>query len=303
MDDVKMKIFITGNLLDVIFLSGFIKQFYNYEIITQKTNNKNFGYFKNFFSADLVHIISINPSGFNGLAWIIIFSISKLMGKPILLHWQGTDVLELNPLTGKVLSYLVPNQTAQSSWLCDELEPKNVSAQWVAIVPPLPSKKHPLPEKFTVLVYLGITKERETFYGVEKLEKLAKEFNNLRFIVIGNTTKTFDSQNITNLGYVDYDTMDEVYSKSSVIVRLADHDGLPFMVFEALARGRYVVWNKEFPFCLYAENIENVSEHLRKLEKNPILNLAGQRYVENQFNPRICAQTVSKIYEEMVMMK
>lgn len=296
-----MKVFITGNYQDTTFLKRYLTHYTNIDLLTQENSHqcKNLNFFRNLLIADITHIISIKPNGFSGIFWTILFLAAKLLNKKILLHWQGTDVLELKKLNGIIFSKLLPLQTAQASWLCSELRLKGVNSLWNPIVPPLPKETCPFPKVFSVLVYLGTAERREKFYGEDLLDKLSETFPNINFHVIGAKTQIKKS-NIHNIGKVSYISMNEVYSKITVLLRVPKHDGLSFMVMEALARGRHVIWNKKFYYCFYANNIHEISKILERLSSvNPKFNNKGKQYIEAYFNPKYYVKRTVELYKKI----
>ena len=61
--------------------------------------------------------------------------------------------------------------------------------------------------------------------------------------------------------------MDKIYDQTSILLRMPEHDGLSGMIFDALAKGRYVIRSVKFPGCYYAENYEDVKKHVNAILK------------------------------------
>src|SRR6266403_1239163 len=47
------------------------------------------------------------------------------------------------------------------------------------------------------------------------------------------------------------------YKRASVVWRPVRHDGLSFMVLEALGHGRHVLWTYEFPGCVKVDGVSD----------------------------------------------
>lgn len=298
-----MTLFITGNNLSSEGLAKQIMKYSNENVIYQGNKHvyKNLKFFRNLLKADKILIESINPSGLSVVIWIFIFLILKLLNKRVLLHWQGTDVTQVSRLTGVFLSKLLTCQVAQVSWLCEELKTKGIIARELSIPPTeIFDKFSPLPKVFSVLVYLGNFDGKECFYGREKIKKLAEEFKNIRFYIVGGNSLGVNLPNVYNLGWIIPSRMSEIYSKITVLLRITEHDGLSHMVLESLGRGRYVIWNKKYNHCLYADSLLSISTILKKLSTGKLkFNMDGQQYVEKCFGDEY-VNKITKIYIKML---
>ncbi len=173
-----------------------------------------------------------------------------LMGKPVVMHWVGSDVLHARDDTaaGRAWWPMVRRceHWTEVPWIAKELLTIGIKAKVVPLTTAaFPKEIAPLPERFTVLAYLP--SDRADFYGASQILSLAKVFTEARFIVLASTRDAAwlaDKELPANVEMVGFKRdMHAVYSESTVLVRLTAHDGLSFMVLEALAHGRYVVWN------------------------------------------------------------
>jgi len=73
-------------------------------------------------------------------------------------------------------------------------------------------------------------------------------------------------------------------------VRLTSHDGMPFMVLEALSRGRHVIYTYVLPGVVHARGFEVVCEALRDLRDRHdrgelALNREGIAWAREHFEP------------------
>jgi len=297
-----MRILLTGNRMDVWFLSSYLRRQRNIQVATISYYDlKDLKLkIKELTRANIVTVISIRPAGWEGLVWTFIFISLRLLGKKITLHWQGTDVVELRKPNSLLYSRIVSFHTAQAPWLCCELKQKGINATWFPIVPPLRnSKLLPMPRKFAVLTYVASGKA--DFYGHGVLRGLSKALQDVDFYVVGSVHKRdqIREHNIKYLGWVK--KMEEVYSKTTVLLRLTEHDGLSFMALEALARGRHVIWNKRFPHCHFAESEEQALQVLRRLKSGSsrMPNIAGAKFVRKQFSEKVCVRKIVGVYNAL----
>lgn len=293
-----MKVLLTGNELDVKFLYGYFRRYTDIECSTMRHNFKDLvKRLKQILSSDIIHIISIKPSGNEGRIWVLYFFVLKMFGKRVIVHWMGTDVLELGKITGCMLSKLT-RHFSYAPWLSEELKSKYITAQHVPIPPPL-KEVRALPEEFAVLIYLG-HKTRNEFYGYSTIKKLIEQFPSAKFCFVGNVSEIADSPNVTYYGRVDYKEMEDIYRRSTVLLRLTKHDGMPFMVLEALSMGRYVIWNKKFPYCYFAEDYTQIFKFLQKTQHLKSLNLAGAEFVRSKYNEKQHVRKLVQIYKEVL---
>lgn len=215
--------------------------------------------------------------------------------QPIAMHWAGSDVLYARRVhaAGRVAPSLVRNVThwAGAPWLAEELRPLDVDARWLphswvdppATLPPLPSPKE---SPFTILTYLP--ERRSAFYGADTVLRLARALPEVQILVTGARDLSADTPpNVRCLGWVD--DMPPLYARSHLLLRLPRHDGLSFMVQEALAYGRSVVWSYPFPGVTQATTPEGVIAAVRSAAERHTgerlqLNETGAEHVRGRFS-------------------
>lgn len=184
---------------------------------------------------------------------------------PVVMHWVGSDVTYALAVArrGKLSQRLLkgPVHWAEAPWTAAELASLGVAAAIVPLVPArLPESVPPLPPRFTVLSYLPDS--RAAFYGRDTVFALASALPQVRFLVAGGTGRAQTAPpNVEFLGWLTQ--MAPVYAESTVLLRLPEHDGLSFMVLEALTAGRHVIWNHPFEGVFKAYG---ASEAQRRIE-------------------------------------
>ncbi len=192
---------------------------------------------------------------------------ARLVHKPRVIHWVGSDIEHFRNTASlhKQLRSIGIKHLTEVSWTADELRDLGLQSQIV----PLPlrhrsSAVKPLPERFTVMLYLP--RSRPEFYGRRKYEAMFKDFatEHLRvFVVGGGELQAPDGTEVINLGWRD--DLRAIFEQVSVLIRLTPRDGLSLMVLEALSFGRYVMWSKPFPHCMYVRTREELVSGLRSL--------------------------------------
>jgi hypothetical protein len=67
---------------------------------------------------------------------------------------------------------------------------------------------------------------------------------------------------------------------------------------EALARGRYVIYSKKFPYTEYAQNFTEAKEALVKVLSAKEPNKAGAEYVRQNYNLQKQAEYLRELYSK-----
>lgn len=251
---------------------------------------------------DVIHIISIKPSSIEGLFWILCLLFLRVIGKRIVLHWIGTDVLELSHINGRILSKLINKHCTQAPWLVEELREKGIEAEWVPFLSPLNIGCEPLPKRLTVLVYFGgISGRRHEFYGSREVVLLAQTLPGVNFHIVGDLNEDTIPKlpNVHFYGRVPHEEMYKMYDRCTVLLRLTKHDGLSLMVLEALSRGRYVIWTERFPHCCAANNVYEAMDCLEKIQGMRTINTKGIEYVDKAFINKMWINRLIQVYEEI----
>jgi glycosyltransferase involved in cell wall biosynthesis len=217
---------------------------------------------------------------------------ATLFKKVRVMHWVGTDidVARRNPAILTSLRHQLVTHLTEVEWEAEELRTLGIDAK----IAPLPLRFSPprsmpsLPSEFTVLTYLP--RSRTDFYGKRELEFVVRAFRGcpVRFLIVGGGTANVPlDAPVEDLGW-RY-SLDEIYARSSALLRFTPRDGLSLMVLEALAFGRHVLWTRTFPFVRHVLNVEGIVETLQEL-----LNLNEAGKLEPQLD---AAQFVRTTYD------
>jgi glycosyltransferase involved in cell wall biosynthesis len=212
-----------------------------------------------------------------------LFRTAKLLGKRTLLFWIGSDVLSAaadgRPWAMRIQK-LIDCNLSVSGPIQGELLSLGIRSRVLPIVGDIDRLRPlPLPARSTVLAYLP--EPRADFYGARTVAKVAASLRDQEFLIVGGKP-SLAGPNITTLGRVT--DMTAVYARTSVLLRLAEHDGLSKMVLEALACGRHVVWNRPFPYCTLAQTPEHAELALKRLALRPTLQTDASRFVRREYS-------------------
>ena len=212
--------------------------------------------------ADLIYLVGGQVERWSRPDWLL-----RCGRRRVVMHWVGTDVsCALDAARRRRLSRRLvrgPQHWAEVPWTAAELRPLGLDCEIVPLAPArLSQVLPPLPPEFSVLTYLPDA--RPDFYGRPVVLRLAAAFPKVRFLVTGSEGNGWQApQNMEFLGWQH--EMAPVYARGSVLLRLPEHDGLSFMVLEALAAGRHVIWNHPFEGVLSAGDGQEAEMQLRAL--------------------------------------
>ena len=193
-----------------------------------------------------------------------VFAVCKALQRRVVKHWIGSDVLRAREaLVQEQNATGLVEHWAVASHLVDELAVAGIAASTVPLsvvdnvgVMPLP------PPPLTILSYLPSRKF--DFYNGATVLSLASRFPDVHFIVVGDDgADRGATKNVEFLGYQRH--MDAVYARSHALLRLPRHDGLSYMVLEALNHERQVIWNMPFETVRMGRTENEVACHIREL--------------------------------------
>jgi hypothetical protein len=241
-------------------------------------------------SADVVYMV-----GGQIAWWSRPHLLRTALRRPMVMHWAGSDVLYARRVhaaerSTKALLHGVTHW-AGAPWLVEELRPLDVRARWLPhswvdappALPPLPpSDASPL----TLLTYLP--EKRPAFYGGEAVLRLARTLPEVEVLVTGARSLPWPAPpNVRCLGWVE--DMAPLYARAHALLRLPRHDGLSFMVQEALVFGRYAIWSYPFPGAILAKIAGQAIAAVRDLscrhtEGSLRLNETGAAHVRERFS-------------------
>jgi len=213
----------------------------------------------------------------------------RLLRKPVLWHWCGSDTLFLRRSSGwrgkinRLGAYKwAAGHVVDSPELAEELRGMGIEAEVVRLLPRhIEADVEPLPQRCTVLSYWS--DGQRDFYKGDVIMKLAEEFPQHEFRILMATGRGEHAP--PNVKFLGYRTdMPQVYSEATVLIRLPEHDSLSAMVLEMLARGRYVIYNKQLEGCHYAEDFVEARRALEEISRLHEPNVSGARMVKERFS-------------------
>src|SRR5271165_2077547 len=172
---------------------------------------------------------------------------ARSLGKNnIVLLWCGSDVLfaQQQLATKKIEPWIAAKiHWAVSPNLADEVRALGLRCEYVqaSFVDPVADPK-PLPVKFSVLAYLP-TLAKGTLYGLDQMLEVARTLPKVQFNLVGVAEGHVPGAP-PNLTVSPRVPMAPAIESATVIWRPVQHDGgISFMVLEALAQGRHVLYS------------------------------------------------------------
>jgi len=227
-----------------------------------------------------------------------------LRKKNVVLLWCGSDVLNAREefAAGKMDSWVAERiHWAASPVLADEVRAMGIPCEYVQVSFVEPVRNPPaLPKKFSVLVYVP-TLERGNLYGLDLILQVADVLRSVEFTLVGlRQGETLTGPPNLKI-YRRVSNLTPFIERATVIWRPVRHDaGTSFMVLEALAQGRHVLYSYPFPGSIHVTNAGTARKQLERLlalhESQALhLNHAGIRAIADEFTPhRVRANFFSK---------
>jgi hypothetical protein len=195
---------------------------------------------------------------------------ARVLGKKkIVIFWCGSDVLEAQrELAHTKVDPWVADRIhwAASPILAREVRDLGLRCEYVqaSFVPPVAQPK-PLPKKFSVLIFLP-TISRKDLYGWDRMVEVALALPAVEFKLVGMSDPEPPPAppNIKIHGKIA--DLSPFYEQATVLWRPVRHDaGISFMVLEALAQGRHVLYSYPFPASTQVDGVESARVQLERL--------------------------------------
>lgn len=236
-----------------------------------------------------------------------------------LVHWIGSDILQLVGASYKVCYHdykifmdALSQHTNLSEFDVTQNELVGIGLQ--SKVVPLPIEKNievlPLPKKFKLAIYTPETATSAQIYNLELMKDIVKACPDIDFLFFGGGLKDFKADNVENVGWCE---MSKILEKSSCLLRITYHDGLPVTPIEFRLAGRDAITSVNMPYIHFAGSgivhAENYSERkeaiiklirdVKKSQKKGVKDLdKARKYYLNLTSPKKFKDTILEIINE-----
>lgn len=229
--------------------------------------------------------------------------------KKVVMLWSGSDVLyakqELS--SGRRSSWAVQQiHWAVSPWLAEEVRAMGLPCEYVqaSFVQPVEDPVR-LPEKFSILAYVP-NRENSRLYGWDQILEVARSLPSVTFNVVGlqQGDNLSAPPNTKVHGWTN--NLTPYMERATVLWRPVQHDGLSFMVLEALAQGRHVLYSQPFPACIHANAALQARGELQRLlalhqARALQLNTDGMRLIARDFAPERVRANLLRRWQEIIL--
>jgi hypothetical protein len=206
-----------------------------------------------------------------------------LRKKKVVMHWVGSDTVEQQAELAEGKSHPWVMQSirhwAESHWMVREVEILGLDCELIPLPSSrVPAKPSPMPETFSVLVYMPVVSRGE-LYGLDRILETARALPHVPFELVGLYDGEIENapRNLRIHGRVP--NLAEFYKRASVVWRPVRHDGLSFMVMEAMGHGRHVLWTYPFPGCTQVSSAEDATQRISALHE---LHLAKNLHINSE---------------------
>jgi len=178
-------------------------------------------------------------------------------GKQIV-HWIGTDILQLigaarkvNYMDYKLFMDALNRHINISECEVTKNELATIGIQTESFALPIEEAIEviPLPKKFKVAVYTPSTATAVQIYNLDLVRDIVKSCPDIDFLFFGGGLMDFKAKNVENIGWKP---IKEVIEKSSCLMRLTYHDGLPVTPIEFRLAGRDAITTFQMDYIHYA---------------------------------------------------
>lgn len=247
-----------------------------------------------------------------GRAFEAFWSVVRVLNprSAVVFYWIGTDVVCAveHAKTGVRIDRMYrlaesATHIAVTQDLCDELAAIGIDAQpagtpWTRAE--FPSIPPGLPTRCTVLSY--VPDERHAYYGGPTLLDAARALPDVAFRIMGGLGGWMDDPppNVQVLGWVD-DPLSE-FAGATVVVRLAQHDGMGATAIEGLLYARHVIYTRPLPHCRYVrfgdanQLTDALCEYLALHQQRKLtLNLEGFAWARDNYLPEALARYLTAL--------
>jgi len=225
----------------------------------------------------------------------------------VIVLWSGSDVLfaaqELkagrkDPWVSSRIHWAV------SPWLAEEVRALGVACEYVQTSFVAPVTPSPLPEDFSVLTYAPSLEKRE-LYGVDRIVEVASKLPSIPFRLVGLEGESLPAapRNLQVFGKVN---LDAFYRNSTVLWRPVRHDGLSFMVLEALSHGLHVLYSYALPGCWQVTTNDGAVRQITRLRdlhasKSLLLNEEGIGIIARDYDREIVRKGLLERWQQLIL--
>ncbi|MDX1445048.1 hypothetical protein [Lishizhenia sp.] len=191
---------------------------------------------------------------------------------PLIMYWHGTDVsLAIERAKKGTINWKYikcAEHYSDAPWLIEELNSIGVKAHCLPFKSIGPAQEANVYDYKSIKVLSYIGHGREVFYGIKEVFKLASDYPDVEFTIVGTKNKFPEApSNVTFLGWVIANKMEQLMKTHAVLLRLTEHDGNAQMIMEAKAMGMECIWTQPDDDVIYWKGEKNLNLCLKEAFK------------------------------------
>jgi hypothetical protein len=190
--------------------------------------------------------------------------------KKLIMQWQGTDsLMALERFkNGTIKRDYIDHafHFVDSPWLFDEVSSIQLKPQQV----PFKFSEEKIPiEKFSdISAMTYIADKRQAFYGIYQFKAVAEANPEVEFKLFGVINPEVKlPANVKSFGWVASDVFQKHLRETPIFFRLAEHEGFPVSVIEAMSFGCEVIMTSPYAYSHQAKTNEEVINAFEKVKQ------------------------------------
>ena len=181
--------------------------------------------------------------------------------KKLIMQWQGTDsLLAMERFkNGSIKRDYIDHafHFVDSPWLNTELISIGLKPEYVPFK--FAEVKKVIEKYSSICAMTYIADKRQAFYGIHQFKAVAEKYASIEFKLFGvvNTEVELPA-NVKSYGWVPSDVFQNHLRETPIFFRLAEHEGFPVSVIEAMSFGCEVIMTSPYEYSHTAKSKEEV---------------------------------------------
>jgi len=215
-------------------------------------------------------------------------ALATVLGRPIVRKWSGTDALRCTTDTrfqtqARRLNSIVAVNLTEAEHTREELAESGIKLK---VTPPnldaSPVLRADEYKPLALLTYLPSM--RPEFYGSRQVRYAAERNPDICFVIVADDTHALsDLPNVKSLGWID--DMESIWPQVGGLLRLTEHDGLPRMLLDAMARGKYVLFSRPMQGTWHVTDNATLDAALHAFKTAKTINQQGLEAAQRLLRP------------------
>ncbi len=190
--------------------------------------------------------------------------------KKLIMQWQGTDsLLALERYKNGTIKRDYINHAfhfVDSPWLNTELISVGLKPEYVPFK--FADVKNVIEKYSSISAMTYIADKRQAFYGIHQFKAVAENNPTIEFKLFGVKSPEVNlPANVKSYGWVTSDVFKKYLQETPIFFRLAEHEGFPVSVIEAMSFGCEVIMTSPYKYSHQAKTIDEVIVAFEKVKE------------------------------------